>query len=50
MSSEAMSQLMNGFSVIRLLNLMGAAGAGMSMTKEQMLELNHQLNQIKKQS
>lgn len=50
MSSEAMSQLMNEFSVIRLLNLMGAAGAGMSMTKEQMLELNHQLNQIKKQS
>lgn len=48
MSSGAMRQLLNGFSVIRLLNLMGVAG--MSMTKEQMLKLNHQLNQIKKQT
>ena len=46
MSSGAMRELLNGFSVIRLLNLMGAAG--MQMSKEQMLELNQKLNQIEK--
>lgn len=38
--------MMGSFTMIRLLNLMGAAGG--AMTKEEMLALNAQLNQIKK--
>ena len=42
----AMMQMMGSFSVIRLLGLLGATGV--KMTKEEMLALNAQLNQIKK--
>ena len=38
--------MMGSFTMIRLLNLMGAAGG--KMTKEEMLAINAQLNQIKK--
>ena len=41
-----MMQMMGGFTVIRLTSLMGTAGV--SVTKEQLLELNAQLNKIKK--
>ena len=41
-----MMQMMGGFTVIRLTSLMGAANVKMS--KEQLLELNRKLNQIKK--
>ncbi len=44
--NEGMMQMMNGFTVIRLANLMGTAG--ITFTKEQLLALNAQLNQIKK--
>ncbi len=44
--SEGMMQMMGGFTVLRLTNLMGAANV--SFTKEQLLELNTQLNKIKK--
>ena len=43
---SAMMKMMGGFTVIRLTNLMGAANV--SFTKEQLLGLNAQLNQIKK--
>ncbi len=43
---EGMMQMMGGFTVIRLTSLMGTAGA--KMTKEELLELNAQLNKIKK--
>ena len=41
-----MMQMMGGFTVIRLTGLMGTAGV--EMTKEQLLDLNAQLNKIKK--
>jgi len=44
--NEGVMQMMNGFTVIRLANLMGTAG--ITFTKEQLLGLNAQLNQIKK--
>ncbi len=44
--NEGMMQMMNGFTVIRLANLMGTAG--ITFTKEQLLSLNAQLNLIKK--
>ena len=44
--SEGMMQMMGGFTVLRLTNLMGAANV--TFTKEQLLELNTQLNKIKK--
>ena len=44
--NEGMMQMMNGFTIIRLANLMGTAG--ITFTKEQLLGLNAQLNQIKK--
>ena len=43
---SAMMKMMGGFTVIRLTSLMGAANV--SFTKEQLLGLNAQLNQIKK--
>ena len=45
MSSEMM-QMMGGFTVIRMMNLMSATGV--KATKEQLLDLNAKLNQIKK--
>ena len=44
--NEGIMQMMNGFTVIRLTSLLGTAG--IKFTKEQLLELNAQLNQIKK--
>lgn len=44
--NEGMLEMMNGFSVLRLTNLMGTTG--LSVTKEELLALNDQLNRIKK--
>ena len=44
--NEGMMQMLNGFTVIRLTSLLGTAG--IKMTKEQLLEINAKLNQIKK--
>ena len=41
-----MMEMLGGFTVLRLTKLMGAANV--TVTKEQMLGLNAQLNQIKK--
>ena len=43
---SGLMSMMGSFTMIRLLNLMGAAGG--KMTKEEMLAINAQLNQIKK--
>jgi len=43
---DGMMKMMGGFTVIRMMKLMSAANV--SFTKEQMLEVNKQLNQIKK--
>ena len=45
-NAEKMMEMMGSFTVIRLMNLMGAAGPG--LTKEEMLAVNERLNQIKK--
>jgi beta-galactosidase len=45
--NEGMMKMMNGFTLIRLASLMGTAG-GVKVTKEQLLALNTQLNQIRK--
>ena len=45
-NSPGLMQMMGGFTVIRMVGLMGAAGV--SMTKEQLLGLNAMLNQIPK--
>ena len=44
--NEGMMQMMGGFTVLRLTNMLGMMN--MSMTKEQLLELNAKLNKIKK--
>ncbi len=44
--NEGMMKMMEGFTLVRMANLMGTAGV--KVTKEQLLELNAQLNQIKK--
>ena len=44
--SEEMMKMLGGFTVLRMTSLMGTAGV--EMTKEQLLALNAQLNQIKK--
>ena len=44
--SDGMMKMMEGFTLIRMANLMGTAGV--TVTKEQLLALNAQLNQIKK--
>ncbi len=46
MLSGPMMQMMGGFTVLRLLNLMGAAN--LHFTKEELLQLNAALNRIKK--
>ena len=46
MMTGSMAQMMGGFTVIRLMGLLGMTG--IKPTKEQLLELNAQLNQIKK--
>ena len=45
--SPAMMKMMGGFTVLRLTSMMGTAN--ISITKEQLLALNEQLNKIKKQ-
>ena len=44
--ASAMMKMMGSFTVLRLTSLMGAANV--SISKEQLLALNAQLNQIKK--
>ncbi len=44
--NEGMMKMMEGFTLVRMANLMGTAGV--KVTKEQLLGLNEQLNQIKK--
>jgi len=44
--NEGMMKMMEGFTLVRMANLMGTAGV--KMTKEQLLEINKQLNQIRK--
>lgn len=44
--SESMMQMMGGFTVLRLTEMLGMAG--IELTKEQLLEMNEELNQIKK--
>ncbi len=46
--NEGMMQMMGGFTVIRLTNLMSTAGV--TLTKEDLLDLNAKLNKIKKKS
>ncbi len=45
---EDMMQMISGFTVKRVLGMMGSADRGKALTKEQMLELNATLNRIKK--
>lgn len=44
--NSATMQMMDGFTLLRLLNLLGAAGV--KLTKEQLLDINSRLNKIKK--
>ena len=44
--NENMLSMLGGFTVIRMSTLMGTAGV--ELTKEQLLAMNAQLNQIKK--
>ncbi len=44
--NDGMLKMMEGFTLVRMANLMGTAGV--KVTKEQLLALNAQLNQIKK--
>ena len=47
MNMSDMKNMIMGFSVIRMLNLMGTA-AGMKVSKEDALALNRKLNRIRK--
>ena len=44
--NEGMMQMMGGFTVLRLTSMLGMMN--INMTKEQLLDLNAQLNKIKK--
>ncbi len=44
--NEEMMQMMGGFTVLRMINLLGAAGV--KMTKDELLAINNRLNQISK--
>ena len=46
-NSEDLMKMMNGFTVKRMLSMLGTAGAD-AMTKEDMLAINAELNKIKK--
>ena len=46
---EGMVRMLGAFSVKRLLNLMGTAGGGKKLSKEELLDLNAQLNKIPKE-
>ena len=47
-SGEGLMKMLGGFSVKRMLNLMGTAGGGKKYTREELLDLNAQLNKIKR--
>ena len=47
---EGMMKMLSGFTVKRLLSMMGMMAEGGGLTKEDMLEINRQLNKIKKNS
>ena len=44
--NDSMMQMMGGFTMIRLAGMIGTMG--INLTKEQLLAMNAQLNQIKK--
>lgn len=44
--TESMMEMMGGFTVLRLINLMGTAGNAEKLSKEQLLALNTRLNKI----
>ncbi len=47
--NEGMMKMLGGFTVLRMLNMLGMAADNVKkLTKEELLELNEQLNQIKK--
>ena len=46
--AEDMMQMLGSFTVLRMINTMGAIGE--KMTKEQLLELNSRLNQIRREN
>ena len=48
MANPKMIEMMGVFTIVRLMGLLGAAGSKTEVTKEQLLELNAQLNQIKR--
>ena len=43
-----MMKMMNGFTVKRILSMLGTAGVDVKLTKEDMLAINAKLNKIKK--
>lgn len=50
MDSEDMMKMMGSFTVLRLLHMMGMmSGSKAAFSKEELLDINSQLNQIKKQ-
>ena len=48
MANPKMLEMLGGFTVIRMINLMGAAGPKVEWKKEDLLGLNAQLNKIKR--
>ena len=46
--SADMMKMMNGFTVKRILSMLGTAGVDVKLTKEDMLAINAKLNKIKK--
>lgn len=48
MDNPDMMAMMNGFTVKRILNMLGTAGIDAKLTKEDLLEINAKLNKIKK--
>ena len=46
--SPDMMKMMNGFTVKRILSMLGTMGADAKLTKEDMLDINAKLNSIKK--
>lgn len=48
MNSEAFMKMLGGFTVLRMLNMIGLMGKEFAVTKEQLLSVNEMLNKIKK--
>lgn len=48
MGSEAFMKMLGGFTVLRMLNMVGVMGKEFAVTKEQLLGVNEMLNKIKK--